>query len=96
MSSNSDLLLNRSDSAKTNTDVSECSTTNTEDYATCTDTSRRVPGTTINKPASSCASSSSTTQVPGSRIPIEHLNNKCIINQKLLHYKYSNCVVMMG
>lgn len=40
--------------------MSECST-NTEDYVTCTDNSRRVAGI---KPAS--ASSSSTTQVPGS------------------------------
>lgn len=51
--------MNRSDSGKNNTDLSECST-NTEDYVTCTDNSRRVAG----KPAS--ASSSSTTQVPGS------------------------------
>ncbi len=54
-----ELLLNRTDSGK-NTDLSECST-NTEDYVTCTDNSRRVAGI---KPAS--ASSSSTTQVPGS------------------------------
>lgn len=60
VSSTSELLLNRSDSGKTNTDVSECST-NTEDYMTCTDNSKRVSGT---KPPS--ASSSSTTQVPGS------------------------------
>ncbi|KAJ6649060.1 Sesquipedalian-1, partial [Pseudolycoriella hygida] len=58
-SATSELLLNRSDSGK-NTDLSECST-NTEDYVTCTDNSRRVPGI---KTAS--ASSSSTTQVPAS------------------------------
>lgn len=60
----SELLLNRSDSGKTNTDISECSTTttNTEDYVSCTENSRRtIPGTKLPS-----ASSSSTTQVPGS------------------------------
>lgn len=65
-----ELLLNRSDSGKTNTDLSECST-NTEDYVTCTDNSRRVAGI---KPAS--ASSSSTTQVPGSN-PIFYMRYGC-------------------
>lgn len=52
-------FLQHSDSGKTNTDISECST-NTEDYVTCnTDLSKR--GT---KPPS--ISSSSTTQMPGS------------------------------
>uniref|UniRef100_A0A1I8MVT7 Uncharacterized protein n=1 Tax=Musca domestica TaxID=7370 RepID=A0A1I8MVT7_MUSDO len=48
-------------------DNSECSTnTNTEDYATCTDTSRRTPGmrTTLTT-TTTTTSSSSTTQVPG-------------------------------
>lgn len=59
----SELHLNRSDSGKTNTDISECSTTNTEDYVSCTDNSRRTtPGTKLPS-----ASSSSTTQVPGSK-----------------------------
>lgn len=58
-SSDQQPFIHHSDSAKANTtDVSECST-NTEDYVTCTDASKR--GT---KPPS--ASSSSTTQVPGS------------------------------
>lgn len=43
------------------TDVSECST-NTDEYATCTDTSKRTPG--IKTPPTT-TSSSSTTQVPG-------------------------------
>lgn len=58
-SSDQQPFSHHSDSNKVNTtDVSECST-NTEDYVTCTDASKR--GT---KPPS--ASSSSTTQVPGS------------------------------
>ncbi|XP_036328525.1 integumentary mucin C.1-like [Rhagoletis pomonella] len=44
------------------TDVSECST-NTDEYATCTDTSKRTPG--IKTPPTTTTSSSSTTQVPG-------------------------------
>lgn len=50
-----------------NADNSECSTnTNTEEYATCTDTSRRTPGmrTTLTT-TTTTTSSSSTTQVPG-------------------------------
>lgn len=42
-------------------DISECST-NTDEYATCTDTSKRTPG--IKTPPTT-TSSSSTTQVPG-------------------------------
>ncbi|KAM7353346.1 uncharacterized protein ACRADG_005440 [Cochliomyia hominivorax] len=51
-----------------NADNSECSTnTNTEEYATCTDTSRRTPGmrTTLTT-TTTTTSSSSTTQVPAS------------------------------
>lgn len=56
-------IYSRRDSAvKTNnTDLSECST-NTDEYITCTDTSRRTPG--IKTPPTT-TSSSSTTQVPG-------------------------------
>lgn len=58
-SSDQQPFIHHSDAARANTtDLSECST-NTEDYVTCTDASKR--GT---KPPS--ASSSSTTQVPGS------------------------------
>ncbi|XP_036214606.2 uncharacterized protein [Bactrocera oleae] len=54
--------LNNNSSNKFNntTDVSECST-NTDEYATCTDTSKRTPG--IKTPPTT-TSSSSTTQVP--------------------------------
>ncbi|XP_050320665.1 uncharacterized protein LOC126753344 isoform X1 [Bactrocera neohumeralis] len=54
--------LNNNSNNKFNntTDVSECST-NTDEYATCTDTSKRTPG--IKTPPTT-TSSSSTTQVP--------------------------------
>ncbi|XP_055918728.1 uncharacterized protein LOC129950834 [Eupeodes corollae] len=55
------LYSRRDSSVKTNnTDLSECST-NTDEYITCTDTSRRTPG--IKTPPTT-TSSSSTTQVP--------------------------------
>lgn len=56
-----DHIVARSDSGpKTNTDISECST-NTDEYVTCTDNSKRVPG--MKTPTT--ASSSTSTQVPG-------------------------------
>uniref|UniRef100_A0A1A9WLV9 Uncharacterized protein n=1 Tax=Glossina brevipalpis TaxID=37001 RepID=A0A1A9WLV9_9MUSC len=52
-----------------NADVSECSTnTNTDDYGTCTDTSRRTAGMrTTFTTTTTTTSSSSTTQVPGEK-----------------------------
>lgn len=77
-------FLQHSDSGKTNTDVSECST-NTEDYVTCnTDLSKR--GT---KPPS--ASSSSTTQVPGSN-PILYGFDVC--NLQIIVVLLSLCCVV--
>lgn len=58
-------FLPRSDSGKNNADLSECST-NTEDYITCTDNSKRVGETAGPGTKTPSAQSSSSTQVPGS------------------------------
>jgi len=62
-SSKHEAMLNRTDSGKNNTDISEGST-NTDEYITCTDNSKC--GTGAQGIKISGATSSSSTQVPGS------------------------------
>lgn len=61
----SDYHINRYEGGKNNTDISECST-NTDEYITCTDNSRKASGQGTKTP-SAPSSSSTTTQVPGSQ-----------------------------